>query len=100
MSARAPRALSAATGISMKPACETDEYASSRLTLRCVSAAMLPIASEAHASAAIAHVQRRASPGNATTSTRNVTTNAATFVADDMNAVTGVGAPWYTSGVH
>ena len=24
----------------------------------------------------------------------------ATFVADAMNAVTGVGAPWYTSGVH
>ena len=24
----------------------------------------------------------------------------ATLVADDMNAVTGVGAPWYTSGVH
>ena len=26
--------------------------------------------------------------------------NAAVFVAADMNAVTGVGAPWYTSGVH
>ena len=26
--------------------------------------------------------------------------NAAAFVADAMNAVTGVGAPWYTSGVH
>ena len=24
----------------------------------------------------------------------------ATLVADDMNAVTGLGAPWYTSGVH
>ena len=24
----------------------------------------------------------------------SVTTSAATFVADDMNAVTGVGAPW------
>ena len=24
----------------------------------------------------------------------------AAFVADAMNAVTGVGAPWYTSGVH
>ena len=26
--------------------------------------------------------------------------NAATFVAAAINAVTGVGAPWYTSGVH
>src|ERR671919_1089550 len=26
--------------------------------------------------------------------------NAATFVPAAMNAVTGVGAPWYTSGVH
>src|SRR3712207_4895756 len=26
--------------------------------------------------------------------------NAAALVAADMNAVTGVGAPWYTSGVH
>ena len=26
--------------------------------------------------------------------------NAAAFVAEAMNAVTGVGAPWYTSGVH
>ena len=33
-------------------------------------------------------------------STRSVTTSAATFVAADMNAVTGVGEPWYTSGVH
>jgi hypothetical protein len=26
--------------------------------------------------------------------------NAVALVAADMNAVTGVGAPWYTSGVH
>ena len=29
-----------------------------------------------------------------------MTTSAAAFVAADMNAVTGVGAPSYTSGVH
>src|SRR5579862_1614140 len=84
----------------MKPACETDEYASIRLMFRCVSAAMLPIASDAHTIPATAHVQRRASLGNAVSSTRYVTTSAATLVADDMNAVTGVGAPWYASGVH
>ena len=33
-------------------------------------------------------------------STRISAANAATFVAADMNAVTGVGAPWYASGVH
>ena len=31
---------------------------------------------------------------------RRSAANAATLVADAMNAVTGVGAPWYTSGVH
>ena len=31
---------------------------------------------------------------------RSSAANAATLVADAMNAVTGVGAPWYTSGVH
>src|SRR4051794_21952599 len=32
--------------------------------------------------------------------TRISAANAATFDADAMNAVIGVGAPWYTSGVH
>src|SRR6478736_8746575 len=38
--------------------------------------------------------------GNAVVMTRNVRRSAATFVADDIQAVTGVGAPSYTSGVH
>ena len=38
--------------------------------------------------------------GNAVTSTRRAITSAATFVAADMNVVTGVGAPSYASGVH
>ena len=64
------------------------------MTFRWASAAMLPIASEAHAMTAIAHVHRRFSSGNAVSSMRLVTTSAATFVAEAMNAVTGVGAPW------
>ena len=84
----------------MKPACEIEEYASSRFTSLCTSAARLPIASEAHASTAIAIRQTSSCAGNAVTSTRYVTTSAAAFVAADMNAVTDVGAPWYTSGVH
>ncbi len=78
----------------MKPAWETDEYASSRLTFRCASAARLPIASDATASAATAAVHSSSCAGNAVLSTRSVTTSAATFVAADMNAVTGVGEPW------
>src|SRR2546429_166035 len=34
-----------------------------------------------------------------TASTRRIPPNAATLVQAAMNAVTGVGAPWYTSGV-
>jgi hypothetical protein len=40
----------------MKPACETDEYASSRLMLRCASAATLPTTIEQMAMPAIAQV--------------------------------------------
>ncbi len=49
---------------------------------------------------ATAIVQISLSSGNAVTRMRRVTTSAAVFVAADMNAVTDVGAPWYTSGVH
>ena len=93
MSARPPSALPAERPISRKPACEIDEYASIRFTFRCTSAARLPIASEATAIPANAHVQRCASCGNAVRSRRNASANAATFVAADMNAVTVVGAP-------
>src|SRR6478735_3858788 len=36
---------------------------------------------------------------NATWQTRSIAAKAATLVQDAMKAVTGVGAPWYTSGV-
>ncbi len=39
-------------------------------------------------------------PPSAPTNTRTNAANAAAFVAAAMNPVTGVGAPWYTSGVH
>jgi hypothetical protein len=61
---------------------------------------MLPTAIDAHAIPASAHVQRCCSSGNAVSNNRKVTTSAAIFVAADMKAVTGVGAPWYASGVH
>ena len=49
---------------------------------------------------ASAIVQMSLSLGKAVLTRRSRTTNAAVFVAADMNAVTEVGAPWYTSGVH
>ena len=64
-----------------------------RLRLVCRSAARLPsvIVSTASTARASSHglswLSRLAS-------TRNSAVNAATFVATDMNAVTGVGAPW------
>src|SRR3990172_5072650 len=84
----------------MKPACEIEEYASSRFTSRCASAARLPHASEMHTSTATAIVQISLWSGKAVTRTRSITTIAAVLVAADMKAVTEVGAPWYTSGVH
>ena len=50
----------------MKPACEIEEYASSRLTFDWTSAAMLPHASEITASTATAIVHTSRSSGNAT----------------------------------
>src|SRR5437762_8698105 len=84
----------------MKPACEMDEYASMRFTVRCTSAAKLPITSEQTAITASATVQRCAFAGKAVVRIRRATTSATGLVAADMNAVTGVGAPSYTSGVH
>ena len=86
--------------MSMKPACEIDEYARIRFTSRCASAPRFPQTSEIAASTATAIVQTSLCSGNAVTRTRRVTTSAAVFVAADMNAVTEVGEPWYTSGVH
>ena len=77
----------------MKPACEIEEYASIRLIPVCTSAARFPTASEAQAITATAIVQRCASCGKAVVSTRSIRTSATAFVAADMNAVTGVGAP-------
>ena len=53
-----PRLEPAAIAISMKPACEIDEYASIRLTSFCTSAARLPITSERRRSRRPRHVHR------------------------------------------
>src|SRR2546421_7818339 len=71
-----------------------------RLTSFWTMATTLPTASDSMARAPIAGRQSSLNNGNATVNTRSNAANPATLVADDMNAVTGVGAPWYTSGVH
>src|SRR5207244_3867966 len=55
--------------------------------------------SERIASAPTAGRQSLRNSGNDTWNTRSSAANPATLVADDMNAVTGVGAPWYTAAV-
>ena len=60
----------------------------------------MPTASDTHTMTASAIVQSSASPGNAVVRRRSASTSAVTFVAAAMKAVTGVGAPSYTSGVH
>src|SRR5262245_10559372 len=61
---------------------------------------MLPTASDSAASTHTAGRQSERYRGKATPNTRSSAANPAALVADDMKAVTGVGAPWYTSGVH
>ena len=60
----------------------------------------LPTTTLAAAIHQITGAQSQASALNDTSSTRIRAPNAAIFVAADMNAVIGIGAPSYTSGVH
>ena len=80
--------------------CAMLEYASMRFTLVCASATMLPPVMVIAASTAKTAAQSSASGPSAETITRRMAANAAAFGATDMNAVAGVGAPSYASGVH
>src|SRR5262249_28502843 len=91
----------------MYPACATLEYASIRFTLSCPSADRFPIVIVAIARhpASTGHgvSTAPASPPVAPNASANNPTKIATpaaFGPTDRNAVTGVGAPSYTSGVH
>src|ERR1700733_3533707 len=85
----------------MYPTCAMPEYASSRFMSVCASAPRLPITID---SAASTHSGTRIfaawSDGSAAYANRASTASVPAFVATDMNAVTGSGAPSYTSGVH
>src|SRR5215472_12096851 len=85
-----------ANATSKYPACAIEEYANSRLTLSCTSAAMLPMDIDSAAAAQISAMRPGACVWNMT---RRSTAKTAAFGAVDMNATTGEGAPSYTSGV-
>ncbi len=100
MSASAPAVVPTATPISRYPAWAMLDHASMRLTLSCSSAPTLPTTIVATASAPI---RPRQSPDACEVAPVNSSRNApiaAAFVPVPMKAVTGVGAPSYTSGVH
>src|ERR1017187_9761550 len=78
------------------PACAIEEYDSSRLTLFCTSAPMLPIDIDSTAETQIIQNHPGAPVAN---STRSSTAKAAAFGPVDMNATTGAGEPSETSGV-
>src|SRR5438477_3467175 len=76
------------------------EYASIRFTFVWASATTFPAVMVIAASTANTADQSRASGPIPDTSTRRIAANAAAFGPTDMNAVAGVGAPSYASGVH
>src|SRR5699024_3177514 len=71
-----------------------------RLRSRWVSANTAPTNIEIMATAHMTPRHAQLVDSKPTVSTRNIPPNAATLVQEAMKAVTGVGAPWYTSGVH
>src|SRR4030042_704150 len=86
--------------MSTNPAWAMLEYASIRLMSVCAIANTLPTTIETAARTHSTGVQSQPSGWNATLNTRMNAANAATLRPADMKAVTAVGAPWYTSGVH
>src|SRR3954463_13511122 len=100
MAASIPDCPAAVTPVRMNPAWATLEYASIRLMSVCDSAITAPTTMLNAASTQMNGVQSHCSGANATLNTRSSAANAATFVAADIYAVTGVGAPWYASGAH
>src|SRR6266508_6744109 len=76
------------------------EYASIRFVFVCTSATMLPPVIVTAARTANTTLQSTARGASALTSTRRIAAKAAAFGPTDMNAVAGVGAPSYASGVH
>ncbi len=71
-----------------------------RFTPLCSSAPKLPTSRVSATSAASSVSSSGSASGQASANTRTSAPNAAAFTTTLMNAVTGVGAPVYTSGAH
>src|SRR5215475_14224836 len=76
-----------------------DEYASSRFISVWVTASTEPTSMVSTATTPSTSLKSQLAAGKATYTMRSSAPNAAIFVQAAMNAVIGVGAPWYTSGV-
>src|SRR5438093_8035219 len=95
-----PRVVAADTPTITYPAWLMDEYASMRFTSLCTMATVAPTSMVTTATLHTTGCQLRRSLCSATTKTRKIAENPAALAPAAMNPVTGVGAPWYTSGVH
>src|ERR1700728_4583875 len=80
--------------------CEIVEYASMRLMLVCAIATMLPTAMESTEITTSIWLQSVWEPASASGGGRMMSVKAASFDAVQMNTVTHVGDPSYTSGSH
>src|SRR6185503_4293293 len=96
-----PSAVPAMKPMKMKPTCEIVEYASMRFKFVCAIATRLPIPNDStHSTISMSRQPPSCRPPRPSTSTRHTSANDAIFGTEPMNNVTGVGAPWYTSGSH
>src|SRR5512143_3615257 len=85
----------------MKPTCEIVEYASMRFRFVCAIATRLPSPSDStHSTISMSRQPVSCTGPSPSISTRHASANDAIFGTEPMNNVTGVGAPWYTSGNH
>src|SRR6185312_16020548 len=73
-------------------------YAMRRFTFDCVKAAKLPMIIVSNAMDQSSGVQRGLRDPKPVIKIRRSTAKAAAFGPADMNALTGLAAPWYTSG--
>jgi len=83
----------------MYPVCAIDEYASIRFTFVCVIATRLPSVIVRTARMPMIGSQSALIGPSASTKTRMMTAKAPTFGPTERYPVTGVGEPWYASGV-
>ena len=100
MTPTCPSIVPAAIPESIYPACAMLEYASIRLIFVCAIATILPRIIDAAARRAMSSFTRPPIKSNVRMNMVINAANAAAFTPVDINAVTGVGAPSYTSGAH